>query len=75
MLWIIGIWVVCSVAVFTYSIINDIRIRKEVLVSDIGIALLMALIAPVILVSFLLMDIHSFIERKDVMRYRVYKAK
>ncbi len=75
MLWILWLWVVSAVVVFTLSIINDIRIRKEVLVSDIGIALFMALIAPVILVSFLLMDIHSFIKRKDVMRYRVYKAK
>lgn len=75
MLWILWLWVVSAVVVFTLSIINDIRIRKEVLVSDIGIALFMALIAPVILVSFLLMDIHSFIMRKDVMRYRVYKAK
>ncbi len=75
MLWILWLWVVSAVVVFLVSILEDVRKNKEVLVFDICVALFMALIAPVILVSFLLSDIHSFIKRKDVMRYRVYKAK
>jgi len=75
MLWILWLWAVSAVVVFTLSIINDVRIRKEVLVSDIGIALFMALIAPFILGAILLGKIRSFIMREDVIRYRVYKAK
>lgn len=76
MLWIIlGMWVACGILVFIYSILEDVRKNKEVLVFDICVALLMALLSPAVLVSLILMNIHLFITRKDVMRYRVYKAK
>lgn len=75
MVWIIGIWVVCSVAVFTYSIIEDVRKNKEVLILDICAALFIALLAPLILIAILLIKLKAYLSYDKFMRYRVYKAK